>query len=68
MITNKNLEDARQYGASYAHNYEEPEDNIWEDLDAQEIILIITGEKIQPNTEEGQLILDNVEDGYYDEF
>lgn len=43
-----------------------PVDDLWELDDEQDIIFTATAEKIMPNTESGQLIIDNYENGYFD--
>lgn len=73
MITRTHLELARTVGERHARNQieddeipEGPDDDIWEILDVQEILFEITGEKIEPNSEDGWLLIDNIENAYYD--
>lgn len=45
-----------------------PVDDLWELDDEQDVIFTVTGEKILPGTEAGQLIIDAYENGYYDQW
>lgn len=72
-ITVKHLEAAGELGKVRAiAEFEDaeiiPKDDVWELDDEQDIIFLVTGEKIAPNTESGQLIIDAYENGYFEQW
>jgi hypothetical protein len=45
-----------------------PDDELWIDIDPQDLLFALTGEKIDPESYAGVELLTEYEDGYYDEW
>ena len=74
IVTNIHLQAAFMLGNREALNAKElgvtePADNLLEtEQDIKDVIFLVTGEKLNPDSEEGWLIIDNYEEGYYSEW
>lgn len=71
-VTSKNIQDAFDMGSARAQaeiedHALEATDDVWDAIDRNDVIFVVTaGEKIDPDSESGWLIIDAYEDGYYD--